>query len=139
MIKFYKALFENSTDQELTMEGYISLKKLIVKFNGLDRAVNMNEMEQIANIGNRSPGEGETEKKKKGPMREKLDEHRLDLIKKVNMKKFKDDSRKYGLMEAVKLRFYSFARLCHNNRISRALLDKAGNNPFIIKVLISRV
>jgi hypothetical protein len=126
VIKYFKALFENSSDLMLTRAGYDLLRKIIEQFSGLARAVNMTEMEQIAKISTKNV-ETENSSNQKQKTIEKHDEHRIELQRKVRMKKFKDDVRKYGLMETVTMRFRSYAMICRHNRQTRKLLESRGS------------
>ena len=125
VIKYFKALFENSSDLALTRAGYDLLRKIIEQFSGLARAVNMTEMEQIAKISTKK-ADTENNNSPKQKVVEKHDEHRIELQRKVRMKKFKDDVRKYGLMETVTMRFRTYAIICKHNRQTRKLLESKG-------------
>ncbi len=126
VIKYFKALFENSSDFALTRAGYDLLRKIIDQFSGLARAVNLTEMEQIAKISTKN-ADTENNNSPKQKAIEKHDEHRIELQRKVRMKKFKDDVRKYGLMETVTMRFRAYAMICKHNRQTRKLLESRGS------------
>ena len=48
MVKYFKNMFENSPNRDLTHQTYDLLKRLVETFAIVGKSVNMNEMERLA-------------------------------------------------------------------------------------------
>ena len=48
MVKYFKNMFENSPNRDLTHQTYDLLKRLVETFAVVGKSVNMNEMERLA-------------------------------------------------------------------------------------------
>lgn len=110
------------------------LKKLNENFKGLAKAVNMSDMEELARISNKKSKNLKALELMSSRKRDHDQEHRLQIQKRSRMKQFKEDYRKYGLLETLKIRLMNFCKTAQYNRSSRKMMEEMGRQCLIRRI-----
>lgn len=125
--KYFKGLFECTTDEHLIARGWAILQGLPAKVRGLSKFVNLNEMEDIVTQSDQKSQNLKKMDQVIKKLKEKNNEQRNQLQRKIRIRQFKDEVRKYGVVEASKNRLKNFLKICQFDSETKKMMNIAGN------------